>query len=96
MKKINHTKILGFPSELSQVILNLLANSQDALLSNNIKKPYINIIIEENRKHIYLSIEDNAGGIKEEIIDKIFDIYFTTKPKKRGNRTRTLYVKTNY
>lgn len=80
----NHIKILGFPSELSQVILNILANAQDALVSNSVKNPYININIKEKKNSIYLLIEDNAGGIKEEIIDKIFNIYFTTKPKKEG------------
>jgi signal transduction histidine kinase len=69
-----------FENELKQVILNLIKNAEDALLDNKIKNPQIDILIENSKFTIY----DNAGGIPEDIIDKIFDPYFSTKTKKDG------------
>ncbi|HRM77825.1 MAG TPA: HAMP domain-containing sensor histidine kinase, partial [Aliarcobacter cryaerophilus] len=46
--------------------------------------PYIKIEAKVDEKNIYLSITDNAGGIKTEPINKIFEAYFTTKPQGQG------------
>lgn len=76
--------IVGFPSEFSQVILNILANAQDVLVQEKIKKPYIKISLKKEKEKVFIVIEDNGGGINKELIDKVFDIYFTTKSKKEG------------
>jgi PAS domain S-box-containing protein len=78
------TKINTLPNELRQVILNLIKNSEDALLDKNIKDPYISIKTHEDSSYSYLEISDNAGGIPQDIIDKIFDPYFSTKTQKDG------------
>ena len=69
-----------FDGEMMQVILNILTNSQDSFKEKQIKYPYIRI----TTKHRTISICDNAGGIAEEILGKIFDPYFSTKKKKDG------------
>jgi PAS domain S-box-containing protein len=69
-----------FENELKQVILNLIKNAEDALVEKNIQNPYIKITIDKT----HFSIEDNAGGIADDIIGKIFDPYFSTKNKKDG------------
>jgi len=69
-----------FENELKQVILNLIKNAEDALVEKKIKNAKINIVISGTSFIIY----DNAGGIPEDIIDKIFDPYFSTKTKKDG------------
>jgi PAS domain S-box-containing protein len=71
---------LTHKSELKQVLLNLIKNSEDALKENAIDNPII--IIEVEKKT--LIIIDNAGGIAEENLEKIFDPYFSTKTKKDG------------
>ncbi len=77
--------ILGYPSELSQVILNILNNAKDILVEKEIKKPKIIIDINKHEKNIIsIEIKDNGGGIDEKNIDKIFDMYFSTKDKKNG------------
>ena len=80
-----HENFESYPNELKQVILNLIKNSEDALLENEVKEPFIRIVtyVNSNNRCI-LEISDNAGGIDEKIIDKIFDPYFSTKSKKDG------------
>ena len=81
-------KVLGVSNELSQVIINLIQNSKDAFILNNIKNKKITITLKEeeilNKKYSLLEISDNAGGISKENIDKIFEPYFTTKHKSQG------------
>lgn len=76
--------IKGFPSEFSQVILNILNNAKDVLLENEIDKKKIMISAIQNDKNLILNIEDNAGGIPEKIMHSIFDPYFTTKEEGKG------------
>lgn len=78
----NLSEIKSFENEIMQVILSILNNGVDALMQNNIKKPRIYIDIKESKSGSQvISIEDNAGGIPDEIISKIFDPYFSTKDK---------------
>jgi len=77
---INDFKINSYKKELSQVLLNLIQNAKDALLINQIKNPKIIITIDQNK----IFVQDNAKGISLEIINKIFDPYFTTKEKYKG------------
>ena len=81
-------KVLGMSNELSQVIINLIQNAKDAFIQNNIQNKEIFITLKEeqisNKKYALLEIKDNAGGIKDENIDKIFEPYFTTKHKSQG------------
>ncbi len=80
-KNLNSSTIFRtYPNELKQVILNLIKNAEDILLEKEIENPVINIITHGD----VLTISDNAGGISEDIVDKIFDPYFSTKNKKDG------------
>jgi signal transduction histidine kinase len=76
--------IEGYPSEFSQVILNILSNAKDALIEYKESSRIVNIKTYEQNNKIIISIEDNAGGIPKEIISKIFDPYFTTKEEGKG------------
>ncbi len=87
--KINFNKkdsiiMTGYSNEILQVILNILNNAKDALISseNNPKKIEISLSLSTNIVNI--TICDNAGGIKRDILEKIFDPYFTTKHSKQG------------
>ncbi len=70
----------GFESEFKQVILNIINNAKDALLENKIKNAMIIIEIENQE----IIIKDNAGGIPQEVITRIFEPYFTTKEQGKG------------
>ena len=70
--------------ELQQVIVTLLNNSIDALESKKTKQPKIIISAKEIDENILLKVKDNAGGIDQNILNKIFEPYFTTKHKSQG------------
>jgi len=76
--------VCGYPSEFSQAILNIINNAKDAFFEKEIEKKHIYISIEETKENIMITIEDNAGGIPEAIINKIFEPYFSTKGNKNG------------
>lgn len=73
-----------YKNELCQVILNILKNSQDSFVEKKIKNPHIFIQTYEEDNFLCIKIEDNAGGINKNNIDKIFDLYFSTKSHKHG------------
>ena len=79
-----HERLLTYKNEISQVILNIIKNSQDAFLERRIDFAEIEISTYTDESSLCLSIKDNAGGIKTDIIDKIFDLYFSTKTSKNG------------
>ncbi|MEA3384625.1 MAG: response regulator [Campylobacterota bacterium] len=76
--------IYGYENELKQVLINIINNSKDALVSNNIENGYINLHIQTKQNNLILSISDNANGIPNDIIEKMFEPYFTTKFKSQG------------
>lgn len=78
-------KLFGYKNELSQVIVNLIMNSKDAFLNNKNKIKFnINIKITQDLNNTTIFLSDNAGGIEEDIIKKIFEPYFSTKEKKNA------------
>jgi signal transduction histidine kinase len=80
----NDPVIKGYPNEYSQVLLNILINARDAFLARKVDSPGIVIrVFCENGRSV-VTVTDNAGGIPAEIIDKIFEPYFTTKGPEHG------------
>ena len=81
--KMENIQISGYETELIQVLINILNNSKDALeLLNDEKLIFIDIFMEN--KKVIIEIKDNAGGIDEGIMDKVFEPYFTTKHQSQG------------
>ena len=80
----NNLSITCLTNELSQVIMNIISNAMDAIILKSIKNGEIVITTGSNETDAYIIIDDNAGGIPEEIIEKIFEPNFTTKEKNNG------------
>ncbi len=80
-----HRSVSITKNEMIQVLMNLIKNAHDAIVSQKLSEGKIEIRVEEVEGGVRISVEDNAGGISPNVIDKIFDIYFTTKdPDKRS------------
>lgn len=77
---MNEIKFEMYDNEMTQVILNLLKNAQDNFKEKGIENPMVRIQVEEHS----LKVFDNGGGIPEDIIDKVFEPYFSTKDEKNG------------
>lgn len=77
-------EIFSYENEYSQVVLNILSNAKDMLILRKIENPQIDIVLEESKEYFITKIFDNAKGIDEKDIGKIFEPYFTTKKDGSG------------
>ncbi len=79
-------EIYGYENEMKQAFLNIIQNSNDALVSNISKdqKRYIFISSKKIDGKVIVQIKDNALGIAENILPKIFEQNFTTKENQGG------------
>lgn len=88
--------MFGYPNEASQVVLNVVTNAKDALLERQVRNARIDIEVAAIGDDIEIVVCDNAGGIADEDLEKIFDPYFTTKETGTGiglYMTRTIVEK---
>ena len=82
--KNTNDEVLGFKNEFMQSFLNIINNARDVLLKNDFKKRNININIYNEKDYVVIKVQDNAGGIKDKDIKKIFEPYFSTKVTGHG------------
>ena len=73
----------GYPNELIQCFINIFNNSKDVLIDlDNDRFIFITTSTKDNK--VIITLKDNAGGIKEDILPRIFEPYFTTKHQSQG------------
>jgi len=72
-------EVFGIANECSQVLINLLKNSVDAFVNSGVLIREINISVKRDGEFASIEFVDNAGGIKEKNLYKIFEPYYTTK-----------------
>ncbi|WP_164967662.1 ABC transporter substrate-binding protein [Arcobacter sp. CECT 8985] len=78
-------KLNTYRNELTQALLNILNNANDAFKEQNIiEDKYIFVDSYKHKNNIIITVKDSAGGIPENIIENIFEPYFTTKHKSDG------------
>ncbi len=78
-------EVFGFKNEFIHVLLNMIGNSKDVLATKtDLPQKIIHIIAKQNEESVFVNVIDNGGGIKNDIIPKVFDPYFTTKHKSVG------------
>ncbi len=74
----------GYVNEYTQVLVSLLTNAKDLLVHRKVESAYIKINIFEKEGDVVLEVSDNAGGMKEKNLQRVFEPYFTTKHKSSG------------
>jgi len=82
----NDFEALGYPNEFLQVMMNLFSNSKDILNEKENQNRHIEIMVKINqdKKEGVISVIDNGGGISEEVQNRMFEPYFTTKHQSSG------------
>ena len=82
--EVEDIELNGFENELLQVFINILSNAKDELVKKDNQIKIIYIFTKKQQDNICISFQDNAGGIKEELLTHIFDSHFTTKEQEDG------------
>jgi signal transduction histidine kinase len=77
----SHIEVNAYQRELMQVFLNIINNSKYALIERKIENAFIHVNVYDDKKYIHIEFYDNAHGIDEKILSKVFEPYFTTKNK---------------
>jgi PAS domain S-box-containing protein len=86
--------INGYANEFAQVILNLVINAKDVFTEREVSDAKLTITVSSENGFAVVTVADNAGGVPEEIIDKIFEPYFTTKGPQGGTGVGLFMSKT--
>ncbi|AZF03429.1 PAS domain-containing sensor histidine kinase [Pseudomonas sp. R5-89-07] len=77
-------QVTGYADQLEQVLINLMVNARDALLSLKERhpdlRPWIAVHTEHDSRHVRIWVEDNGGGIDPRLLERVFEPFFTTKP----------------
>jgi PAS domain S-box-containing protein len=69
----------GYPKEYAQVLLNILSNAREALTEKGVKNPRVSLRAAAENGKAVVTATDNAGGIPDANLARIFELYFTTR-----------------
>jgi len=79
-----NVELYTYKKELEHILINILSNARDALEEQSVIEKRIHLHIYLKNALCIIKIQDNAGGIDEAIIERIFDPYFSTKETHKG------------
>jgi PAS domain S-box-containing protein len=94
VSSLDDPQINGYPGAYGQAVMNLLTNAKDAFLERGVADAVITVHSWVEKGRTVATITDNAGGIREEILGRIFDAYFTTKELGKGTGVGLFLAKT--
>jgi PAS domain S-box-containing protein len=89
-----HLKIDGYLGDLVQSLLSILINSKENFENKNIKNGITKIITYLDGEFVKIVIKDNGGGCDENVLQKMFEPYFSTKDAQLGSGIGLFMVKT--
>lgn len=76
--------VLARPQQLQQVLLNLLINAKDALLQERADDRRVDLVLQCDGGHVQFTVRDNGPGVPEELRDRVFEPFVTTKRARGG------------
>jgi PAS domain S-box-containing protein len=79
IEQVSDPEVYGYPGEYSQVVVNILSNAKEAFGTRKVRDARVLLTLDSRDGRSFLAISDNAGGIPEAIIGKVFEPHFTTK-----------------
>jgi C4-dicarboxylate-specific signal transduction histidine kinase len=82
--KSNPVSITSIATELTEVIVNIVNNAIDILNEKKRENPWVKLTLNIDHNVATIAIEDNGGGIPDDVLPHIFEEYFTTKPDSKG------------
>ena len=86
-------EVEGYPNELLQCFMNIFNNAKDILESLSYQNKYIFIDTYKDADNYIIKFRDNAGGIPQQIVDRIWEPYFSTKKDLNGTGLGLYMVK---
>ena len=81
IQQCKNEPIETYANEMVQVLINIINNSIDVVVEREVPERHIWITISCDEKNVYIKVEDNGGGIDEDVIEKVFEPYFSKKSK---------------
>jgi signal transduction histidine kinase len=94
VKSCEEPLIYGFQNEYSQVLLNILFNARDVLCERCNGSALVTVSSFTEGGKAVVTITDNGGGIKQDIMERIYEPYFTTKDQGKGTGVGFFMAKT--
>jgi signal transduction histidine kinase len=97
LRDIDKVLLYSFENELKQSLLNILNNAHDAIQEKrkeSLLDPYINIEVKKQKNSVQIKISNNGGSIDEDVMQRIFEPYFTTKFESQGTGVGLYMTKT--
>lgn len=78
------TEVNGRRNHLSQALINLIVNASQAIRESGQRRGRIDLIVSSDDDNVYIRLRDNGGGVPDDIRERIFDYFFTTKERGVG------------
>ena len=78
------TEVNGRRNHLSQALINLIVNASQAIKESGQRRGRIDLIVSSDDENVYIRLRDNGGGVPDDIRERIFDYFFTTKERGVG------------
>jgi PAS domain S-box-containing protein len=88
--------VMADPGQIEQVLVNLAVNARDAMQAGGVLRiDTANVVVDEPYaanhpgltagRHVRLRLSDNGSGMSEQVIERAFEPFYTTKPKGEGS-----------
>lgn len=82
--KTDVTEVNGRRNHLSQALINLIVNASQAIMESGQRRGRIDLDVSSDDENVYIRLRDNGAGVPEDIRERIFDYFFTTKERGVG------------